>query len=218
MLEDLLDGVVSVNPRKGILLRAILATAETTEGESHKGETIALIMEDVVKLCKPILMSSQSDRSAEFQRDLGDFLLEAVDIWNHVQRIECVVTATSNVDDKASMWGDVNPWHGHDDHEQLGQIEDHMHDEPIKALYPRIYHSLQNDRFLLYAGCALWPDQNLYIAGQREFQVQSTRVSAGTRRLNVSLNTSGDLLFTIYANIKKNSVDTRLKRPSGEKT
>jgi hypothetical protein len=186
MLEDLLDSILSVHDRKGPLLLSILATTTTKEGENRSKKIIVQIRNEVVKLCRPILTSSEPDRFVEFQSDLEDYLLEAVDIWNNAQRMHSSITARADVVNKASTSEDVGLWAAREEHDQLGQIEDHVPDEPIKALYPCIFQHLQNDQSLLFAGCALWSDQNLYVVGQREFQVQSTRISSGTRRLNVS--------------------------------
>jgi len=176
ILEELFEGILEVDPRKEAILRSIISTTKTRDGEDRKRSIIALIRDAVTELCTPILALSQPSRSAEFKRDLEEFLRAAVDIWNFTQRIQPRVMATSEINDKAIEWK------SREEHDQMGQAQEPVSEEPIKALYPSVYQGSLNEPSPLHSGCAVWSDQELYIAGSREFQAQSRRISSQQRR------------------------------------
>jgi hypothetical protein len=220
MLEELLDEFHDANPRKEALLRSIIGTTATRDGEERKRKAITLIRDDVADVCKPILTLSQPGRSTEFKRSLEQFLLNAVDIWNLAQTQRSRVLATSEVEDTAGLWEGGGKfdleWDGRGEHDALGQTEHQVDAVPVKALYPRLYQSTENQKTLVYAGCALWSNQELYVAGKREYRIQARRINSVPRRLNVSPNPAG-IGSHMRTHTNTDSVSTRHTR-SNKKT
>jgi hypothetical protein len=187
ILEELFDGVLEVDARKAAVLRSIISTTKTKDGEDREREVIKSIIDTAIKLCAPILTLSQRDLSAELQRDLENFLRGGIEVWNRAQRTQSRVMATSEFDNAEISWV------SREEHDQLGHTQDTY--SPIKALYPQVCQSVSNEYSPLHSGSALWSDQELYAAGRSEYQAQSRRISSqysgaltgpGGRRLYVS--------------------------------
>jgi hypothetical protein len=208
ILEELFDGFLEKDPQKEAILRSIINTTKTSDGEHRKREIVASIKIAVTNLCTPFLTLSQPSRSAEFQKDLENILLGAVEVWNRAQRTQSRVVASCEFD-----YNNQAEWGSREELDLLVPEQDHVSAVFIKALYPMVCQLSGSENLPIHPGCAIWSDQELYAAGCREFQAQSRRISSphsrtsnssGARRLNVSQRPAGT---TLHA---RNKINTNL--------
>ena len=198
ILEWIGDDFLETDPRKEAIFRSIIVSSDIKDGDNRKKAIMDMILDESAAVCAPLLTMPLRERQASFRMDLAKFLSNAAEVWNDAQRSHTRITAASEAEDEDGMW---EPRMEHDISDSaVSENQQEGLGAAIKILFPTIYQFVGDESAVLHNGYTLWSHQQLYIAGTKEFQLQSTRVnnrdgdmpsSAMKRRSSVSQHSKG---------------------------
>jgi hypothetical protein len=84
LLGNILQDFERADPREQAIFRALICSPEVQNRSAREASAIASIVDEVVKVCSPLL--DVNDLQVSFRKDLGALLFEIVKFWTKAQR------------------------------------------------------------------------------------------------------------------------------------
>ncbi|KAI9858939.1 MAG: hypothetical protein M1813_007241 [Trichoglossum hirsutum] len=172
-MDDVLDRLYMETPRGEAIFRRRLLSAYHPQEEEHQ---VMNVMEstlaEVVGILDPLLFSP--DVRERFQSELGQLLVEAVNLWRPIQR-----SAMKGVveNDPEADWSEYKEYDT-----AVGLTAEQASNVPaesdaIMSLFPRVFIGAD----VICPGYALWSSQNTIVAANIEYSQSTSRNSVHGR-------------------------------------
>jgi hypothetical protein len=172
-VKAIMDELYSVSPRREAIFRMQLLSGYKPEiVQSHIENVVRLAVEEVVNTLDPLLFSE--DAKQNYRSELEKHYQEGTTLWQQIQWNEKrgIVENSPSPD-----WEEIEDYNT-DVSPELSMDQMLIDpDDPIMSLFPR----LRIDGILepLCIGYALWPNQNIVIAGFAEYNINSRNAANG---------------------------------------
>lgn len=209
--RELLQLLEQKNPRKGSLLRCLLATAFHV----YKRDASDLAREAADEVAT-YLFARVDNRSKAFRDELVKLFHRGYDIWQVVQRSEIPPSVSDFKEDPGTWEESTDKCNDYDDLVTLKE-EQEVYRPPLVDPYILLFPRISVGQDIIHRGTALWSDQNVVVAAHISYQGYGKQRSEsllrqGSRRRRTASRTSArPMSFTEHAQARNGNASVSPK-------